>query len=1004
MAQGIEDEKAAQRQKTAPTSAAVRPLRMKPVPPMPPLQHIHGQRAITKVSSSVTAGATQGAAKGSMIYDMPDPMLQRPPLPSHAPVWPLQGHMPPMIGEPSSSWYATGRPGTPHPQLPPPPPQIRLQPPAPTATKPTQPMRSQMQRGQQKDERQQVKSTVRGMTSQMASMKSDLQHVVPGPRQKENFTQASNVMSDRIHPELLTAEPDIDHITVDDSDDDDDEDHVIIQNQHTNVDNITPQSFKANRFSSLQLKTAKALLQKELNELERKTVQDMLLDTRTRTTPYGDHYEEKSNYAPLFVSSYIISTPGCYEIYTCKACNKEVPHRQNFRHHHKSKTHLKNLDNWIQVLEDNNYADQVQNEIRLISTESIMRAKQALFEYMQLHNRGRANFDLQCNSQLNAHNATYAEAPFGEINHPHQGYVVDLPRQINEQDFAAFTKASLAIRHRCPPQFVEFKIELLMLLANIYFDRNECKLQLHFDVNFYDKKRPRRHWIPDLFETIKRQTDPRGFIQHNVNQNDLSFVIREQSQTLEISAISSMARLLFHIFLECHFIPTSYIILLATIMNTTDVMEYDATSVCLNNGMTIDLLLQSGVVVFKPSTAGTAILQAETEPYQDVEVPQSIDQADDEQERIFTSKTAPTTFLPSLNQHVDDDELLNHSRIQDDININKVKNANDTIAMDDLAKNRTIDHSSLLEESNMYQTSCSSFSSTSSIKSIPDDDTEDNTIDDSIDLHDMKDDMDQETEIVHEVYQNTTIYVPNLPNHTTEGMLSQLLAEYGPIQTINMEPHENVNLINASVTFINCHNARSAMSSLNGTLYKDRSLKIVMSKNNSFLSSLNQHNNSPLNNMTRMIQTMSGPSNSPGTEIDPETEERNPTNAPASANVTEKKGYKRKLKGTKDVEKVILKTSKPNLDSILSTEQPKEWNEAQTEFSVQCSMLLPPSPKDLAQSLFQYWEEHLDFYEDIHRTKNCAFIIETINELSILAGQATPYRSQNKDPEAPQSI
>ena len=177
-----------------------------------------------------------------------------------------------------------------------------------------------------------------------------------------------------------------------------------------------------------------------------------------------------------------------------------------------------------------------------------------------------------------------------------------------------------------------------------------------------------------------------------------------------------------------------------------------------------------------------------------------------------------------------------------------------------------------------------------------------------------------------------------------------------------------------------------------------------MSRNRSFLSSQDQQNRSPLENMTNMVQTMTSEPRSHGTEIDPETEERDPTNASATADVTGKKGYKRKLKGNKDVDNDTMKTSKPNLEIILSNDQSKEWNETQTEFEVQCSMLLPPSPRDLAQYLFQYWEEQLNFYEDIHRTKNGAFIIETINELSILAGNATPYRSQNEDPEAPQSI
>ena len=116
----------------------------------------------------------------------------------------------------------------------------------------------------------------------------------------------------------------------------------------------------------------------------------------------------------------------------------------------------------------------------------------------------------------------------------------------------------------------------------------------------------------------------------------------------------------------------------------------------------------------------------------------------------------------------------------------------------------------------------------------------------------------------------------------------------------------------------------------------------------------------------------------------------------AATNFTNKKGYKRKLKGNKEVGNDAMKASRPNFEIVLSNDQSEEWDETQTEFEVQCSMLLPPNPRDLAQYLFQYWEEHLNFYEDIHRTKNGAFIIETINELAILAGNATPYRPQNE--------
>ena len=254
--------------------------------------------------------------------------------------------------------------------------------------------------------------------------------------------------------------------------------------------------------------------------------------------------------------------------------------------------------------------------------------------------------------------------------------------------------------------------------------------------------------------------------------------------------------------------------------------------------------------------------------------------------------------------------------------------------------------------------------------------------------------MDQETEIVHEVHHNKTIYVPDLPNYTTKENLSNLFAAFGPIQQIDLELHKNKKFQNASITFQNYHNARSAMSSLNGTLYRDKSLKIKMSRNRSFLSSKDQQNMSPLENMTSMVQTMTGEPRSHSTESDTETEGKNPTEVLAATNFNNKKGYKRKLKANKVVGNDAMKASRPNFEIILSTDQPEEQNDNQTEFEAQCNILLPPNPRDLAQYLFQYWEEQLNFYEDMHRTKNGAFIIETINELAILAGNATPYRAQ----------
>ena len=95
-----------------------------------------------------------------------------------------------------------------------------------------------------------------------------------------------------------------------------------------------------------------------------------------------------------------------------------------------------------------------------------------------------------------------------------------------------------------------------------------------------------------------------------------------------------------------------------------------------------------------------------------------------------------------------------------------------------------------------------------------------------------------------------------------------------------------------------------------------------------------------------------------------------------------------------------MKTAKPNFRVSPHDDVSKDEEENRTEFDMQCSMLLPPDPQTLAQHLFQFWEERLNFYEDIHRTKNGTFILETLNELANITGNATPYRPQNENGEA----
>ena len=115
-----------------------------------------------------------------------------------------------------------------------------------------------------------------------------------------------------------------------------------------------------------------------------------------------------------------------------------------------------------------------------------------------------------------------------------------------------------------------------------------------------------------MFEGLKTRPYAREFIQQKVNLGDLSFVHKTQAQLEETKEINGMARLLFPIFLECQFIPVSYVIFLAVLMTTNDEWQLVATTTFLNNRSFIDLLLNSGVATLKPAITDQPIKPPET--------------------------------------------------------------------------------------------------------------------------------------------------------------------------------------------------------------------------------------------------------------------------------------------------------------------------------------------------------------------------------------------------------
>jgi RNA recognition motif-containing protein len=523
-------------------------------------------------------------------------------------------------------------------------------------------------------------------------------------------------------------------------------------------------------------------------------------------------------------------------------------------------------------------------------------------------------------------------------------------------------------------------------------------------------------------------------MQQQLEQENLSFAHKSAEQLEEIKAICGLARLLFPICVDCPFVPNSYVILLAVLMDTNDRIQCDATSTRLQNGWVIDILLKSGIAILNPTTdirpmvptepeiehtQVEVIISEQAEPSYHIHLPDSVwsdkgvhpSHVQITKEEVFTSENSPQTFLPNAGLNIESDLLLNQTRIQDDI---KISNTEVTTEAEEAAK------TDWTHDPDTYQTSHSSYSSSSSIQSIAGEDTNE-----VIEEHDyyleVEETMDQETEISQPIEDNSAIIcVPNLPKYVTVKSLKDLFRPYGPIIDILIEYSDNAKFKNGIITFLERSNAVSAMISMNNTVYRHKKFNIVMAEKK--IKLLREYQNrledSPLENLASLVQTMTGQWDSCNLEVDPETEMSRPhpegkmetkNSKQRSKNRSTKKSCKRKIKT--NLQEDITKSSKPDVGEASNEEQSEicleisigsdeeqieEVGEIHNDFELQCSVSShPPDPIYLANCLFAHWEEILNFYEDVKRTNNGAFANETINHLAILIDDASA-RCQQK--------
>ena len=114
-----------------------------------------------------------------------------------------------------------------------------------------------------------------------------------------------------------------------------------------------------------------------------------------------------------------------------------------------------------------------------------------------------------------------------------------------------------------------------------------------------------------------------------------------------------------------------------------------------------------------------------------------------------------------------------------------------------------------------------------------------------------------------------------------------------------------------------------------------------------------------------------------------------PTDIPEMRNLTIKRSNKRKLKPNYDLQD--MNNDQPDINPLTISDPPDNEIQIQTQFNTQDDESLPPDPVTLAQYLFIYWQQGLHFHEHIEETESNTFAQETINELSILVYEYSPY-------------
>jgi hypothetical protein len=156
----------------------------------------------------------------------------------------------------------------------------------------------------------------------------------------------------------------------------------------------------------------------------------------------------------------------------------------------------------------------------------------------------------------------------------------------------AFENAIKDLNTKIPPRF---RSEATTLISIWYHNSKYHTFNINFEPDFYHDN----HWIVIKYEQIRKKQDTRDFLHSKYMIHQFDFVKKNPDQMEEVKEISDMARTLFTILIQCSFIPTDYLCLLAVLMKEHDNIVFWDNNTVLYNEFYIDLLLNHGAITLE---------------------------------------------------------------------------------------------------------------------------------------------------------------------------------------------------------------------------------------------------------------------------------------------------------------------------------------------------------------------------------------------------------------------